>query len=90
MGSIAPSRDRNDWYYPAVRPMEDEETELPMTYGKRHRGNWGNKMQPGARWMKLGKCSSWGPSHAEWEVRTVVWFVGLNFVDGFLDGGART
>ncbi|KAJ1310340.1 hypothetical protein OPQ81_007079 [Rhizoctonia solani] len=65
---IAPSRDRNEWYYPTVRPIEDEETELPMSHGKRHRGNWGNKMQPGARWLKLGKCSSWGPSHAEWEM----------------------
>ncbi|CCO26111.1 hypothetical protein BN14_00128 [Rhizoctonia solani AG-1 IB] len=65
---IAPSRDRNEWYYPTVRTVDEEETEPPTVHGKRHRGNWGNKMQANARWMKLGKCSSWGPSHAEWEM----------------------
>ncbi|KAF8744292.1 hypothetical protein RHS02_02040, partial [Rhizoctonia solani] len=65
---IAPSRDRNEWYYPTVRTVDEEETEPPVAHGKRHRGNWGNKMQANARWMKLGKCSSWGPSHAEWEM----------------------
>ncbi|KAF8758830.1 hypothetical protein RHS01_02721 [Rhizoctonia solani] len=50
-----------------VRTVDEEETEPPVAHGKRHRGNWGNKMQANARWMKLGKCSSWGPSHAEWE-----------------------
>ncbi|CAE7194140.1 unnamed protein product [Rhizoctonia solani] len=62
---VAPSRDRNEWYYPTI---EDGATEPLVNGGKRHRGNWGNKMQEGARWMKLGKASAWGPSHAEWEM----------------------
>ncbi|KAF8610819.1 hypothetical protein BDV93DRAFT_517914 [Ceratobasidium sp. AG-I] len=66
---IAPSRDRNEWYYPMARPVpHDEDGEPPSMSSGPHRGNWGNKMQPGARWKRQGKSSSWGAGRAEWEI----------------------
>lgn len=53
-----------------ARPVpHDEDGEPPSSSSGTHRGNWGNKMQPGARWKRQGKSSSWGAGRAEWEVR---------------------
>lgn len=32
-------------------------------------GNWGKKNVRGARWVRRGKATPWGPSRGEWEVR---------------------
>ncbi|KAG8778787.1 hypothetical protein FRC12_024825 [Ceratobasidium sp. 428] len=66
---VLPSRDRNEWYYPMARSETQEEDHGHSSNpGGSSRGNWGNKMQPGARWKRQGKSSGWGAGHAEWEV----------------------
>jgi hypothetical protein len=73
--SLAPSTDNNEWYYPAPpRPsseldedeLEEEENSLPAGLRK---GNWGNKLVRGSRWVRRGKIVNWGPGKNEWEVR---------------------
>lgn len=32
------------------------------------RGNWGNKLVEGARWVHKGKLAAWGPERDDWEV----------------------
>ncbi|KAG8748001.1 hypothetical protein FRC10_009753 [Ceratobasidium sp. 414] len=52
-----------------ARPeFQDEDLDYPSNPSGPSRGNWGNKMQPGARWRRQGKSSSWGAGHAEWEM----------------------
>ncbi|KAG5648198.1 hypothetical protein DXG03_006153 [Asterophora parasitica] len=57
-----PLSDLNDWFYPSHGHDSEEELES----GSRG-GNWGNKTVKGARWVRRGKMTSWGPSMDDWE-----------------------
>lgn len=68
--SVVPAEDRNAWYYPAApRPATfvegNNEQELDPGVPT---GNWGNKHVKGARWVRPGKITPWGPGRAEWEL----------------------
>ncbi|QRV86198.1 hypothetical protein RhiJN_14216 [Ceratobasidium sp. AG-Ba] len=66
---VAPSRDRNEWYYPMARSeFQDGDFDYTFRPSGSSRGNWGNKLQSGARWKRQGKSSNWGAGYAEWEM----------------------
>lgn len=70
LSSVVPAEDRNAWYYPAApRPAASIEgnNEQELDPGA-STGNWGNKHVKGARWVRRGKITPWGPGRAEWEV----------------------
>ncbi|KAF8058271.1 hypothetical protein FPV67DRAFT_1524722 [Lyophyllum atratum] len=58
-----PLSDHNNWYYPSHGYDSEEET---LESGSRG-GNWGNKTVKGARWVRRGKITSWGPAMDDWE-----------------------
>lgn len=78
LSSFLPSNDRNEWYYPAAqRPpqpldddVEDDRDEEALQASRSGQGNWGNKLVKGSRWMRKGKIVAWGPTKADWDVRT--------------------
>lgn len=59
-----PLSDRNNWYYPSHGHESDDETLSIGALG----GNWGNKTVKGARWVRRGKITPWGPTMDDWEV----------------------
>ncbi|KAJ7597614.1 hypothetical protein C8J56DRAFT_818262 [Mycena floridula] len=61
--TIVPMSDKNSWYYPAYGYDSDED-ETPL---HPHRGNWGKKDLRGARWVRRGKITAWGPTMDDWE-----------------------
>ncbi|KAG6866830.1 hypothetical protein C0991_008766 [Blastosporella zonata] len=58
-----PLSDSNKWYYPSHGYDDDGELLEPGSRG----GNWGNKNVRGARWVRKGKITTWGPSMEDWE-----------------------
>ncbi|KAH7104103.1 hypothetical protein BKA62DRAFT_669746 [Auriculariales sp. MPI-PUGE-AT-0066] len=50
-----------DWY----DYLDDDLPDLSATNRK---GNWGNKLVPGAEWVRRGKIAAWGPGRDEWEL----------------------
>ncbi|KAG5733055.1 hypothetical protein E4T56_gene3572 [Termitomyces sp. T112] len=58
-----PLSDSIKWYYPSQGYDSDEELLKPGSRG----GNWGNKTIRGARWVRKGKITTWGPSMDDWE-----------------------
>ncbi|KAG6910596.1 hypothetical protein DXG01_009547 [Tephrocybe rancida] len=58
-----PLSDSNKWYYPSHGYESDDG---PLEPGSRG-GNWGNKTVRGARWVRKGKMTTWGPSMDDWE-----------------------
>jgi len=65
-GDLLPISDRNSWYYPSLGHDSDEE-ELGVGLPE---GNWGHKNTKGARWVRRGKITPWGPEMEDWEVST--------------------
>jgi len=63
-GDLLPLSDRNAWYYPSLGHDSDEE-ELGVGLPE---GNWGHKNTKGARWVRRGKITPWGPEMEDWEV----------------------
>lgn len=63
-GDLLPLSDRNAWYYPSLGHDSDEE-ELGVGLPE---GNWGHKNTKGARWVRRGKMTAWGPEMEDWEV----------------------
>ncbi|KAF8649879.1 hypothetical protein AX16_005641 [Volvariella volvacea WC 439] len=61
--ALPPLGDQNSWYYPSHGHDSDEESLPVSTSG----GNWGNKTARGARWVRRGKITSWGPAMGDWE-----------------------
>jgi hypothetical protein len=61
---MLPLSDHNAWYYPS-HGYDSEEEDL---YIGSNEGNWGKKNTRGARWVRRGKITLWGPSMEEWEV----------------------
>ncbi|KAF9073794.1 hypothetical protein BDP27DRAFT_1318168 [Rhodocollybia butyracea] len=59
---LLPLSDQNASYYPSHGYDSDDEAEL-LT----HRGNWGIKNTKGARFMRRGKITSWGPNMGDWD-----------------------
>lgn len=57
-----------EWYYPIHSSSDSDEPELPAGVKG---GNWGKKNVKGARWVRRGKATPWGPSRGEWEVRLI-------------------
>ncbi|GLB36424.1 hypothetical protein LshimejAT787_0307120 [Lyophyllum shimeji] len=57
-----PLSDHNNWYYPSHGHDSEEETLEPA-----RGGNWGNKTVKGARWVRRGKITPWGPGMDDWE-----------------------
>jgi len=55
--------DRNAWYYPSNGHDSDEEE---LGVGSQE-GNWGHKTAKGARWVRRGKITAWGPEMDDWE-----------------------
>lgn len=66
-GDLLPLSDRNAWYYPSLGHDSDEE-ELGVGLPE---GNWGHKNTKGARWVRRGKITPWGPEMEDWEVRSI-------------------
>ncbi|KAF9568563.1 hypothetical protein CPC08DRAFT_679683 [Agrocybe pediades] len=62
-GDLLPISDRNSWYYPSLGHDSDEE-ELGVGLPE---GNWGHKNTKGARWVRRGKITPWGPEMEDWE-----------------------
>ncbi|KAH9487111.1 hypothetical protein JR316_0001179 [Psilocybe cubensis] len=62
-GDLLPLSDRNAWYYPSLGHDSDEE-ELSVGLPE---GNWGHKNTKGARWVRRGKITAWGPEMEDWE-----------------------
>ncbi|KIM48375.1 hypothetical protein M413DRAFT_440104 [Hebeloma cylindrosporum] len=62
-GDLLPLSDRNAWYYPSLGHDSDEE-ELGVGLPE---GNWGHKNTKGARWVRRGKITPWGPEMEDWE-----------------------
>ncbi|KAF5312716.1 hypothetical protein D9619_003370 [Psilocybe cf. subviscida] len=62
-GDLLPLSDRNAWYYPSLGHDSDEE-ELRVGLPE---GNWGHKNTKGARWVRKGKITAWGPEMEDWE-----------------------
>ncbi|KDR84808.1 hypothetical protein GALMADRAFT_52754 [Galerina marginata CBS 339.88] len=62
-GDLLPLSDRNAWYYPSLGHESDEE-ELGVGLPE---GNWGHKHTKGARWVRRGKITAWGPEMEDWE-----------------------
>ncbi|KAF8887957.1 hypothetical protein CPB84DRAFT_1786517 [Gymnopilus junonius] len=62
-GDLLPLSDRNAWYYPSLgHDSDDEELEAGPP-----EGNWGHKNAKGARWVRRGKITAWGPEMEDWE-----------------------
>ncbi|KAF5355655.1 hypothetical protein D9756_004217 [Leucocoprinus leucothites] len=57
-----PLSDHNMWYYPSHGHDSDEED---LSGSKT--GNWGCKTAKGARWVRRGKITPWGPGMEDWE-----------------------
>lgn len=47
--------------------IQGQDTELSAGV---KRGNWGNKLHEGARWVRRGKLAAWSPTRDDWEVST--------------------
>ncbi|KAF8168285.1 hypothetical protein B0H34DRAFT_684954 [Crassisporium funariophilum] len=62
-GDLLPLSDRNAWYYPSHGHDSDEEE---LGVGSQE-GNWGHKTAKGARWVRRGKITAWGPEMDDWE-----------------------
>ena len=58
-----PLSDHNMWYYPSHGHDSDED----LIVGSKT-GNWGCKTAKGARWVRRGKITPWGPGMEDWEV----------------------
>ncbi|KAJ3576138.1 hypothetical protein NP233_g640 [Leucocoprinus birnbaumii] len=58
-----PLSDHNMWYYPSHGHDSDEED---LSVGSKT-GNWGCKTAKGARWVRKGKITPWGPGMEDWE-----------------------
>ncbi|KAG5652291.1 hypothetical protein H0H81_005551 [Sphagnurus paluster] len=58
-----PLSDQNKWYYLSHGYESDDEL---LETGSRG-GNWGNKTVRGARWVRRGKMTRWGPDMDDWE-----------------------
>lgn len=58
-----PLSDHNMWYYPSHGHSSDEDS--PSVGSKS--GNWGCKTARGARWVRRGKITPWGPGMEDWE-----------------------
>ncbi|KAI1797634.1 hypothetical protein LXA43DRAFT_968880 [Ganoderma leucocontextum] len=58
-----PSNDNDAWYYPSYG-FEPNEEDLPQPA---FRGNWGMKTYNGAKWVRKGKMTAWGPWMEDWE-----------------------
>ncbi|XP_006454757.1 hypothetical protein AGABI2DRAFT_189995 [Agaricus bisporus var. bisporus H97] len=58
-----PLSDHNMWYYPSHGQHSDEED---ISIGFKT-GNWGCKTVKGARWVRRGKITPWGPGMEDWE-----------------------
>lgn len=65
-----PLSDHNMWYYPSHGHDSDEED---LSVGSKT-GNWGCKTAKGARWVRRGKITPWGPGMEDWEVRIHAFF----------------
>ena len=59
-----PLSDHNMWYYPSHGHDSDEDG---LSVGSKM-GNWGCKTAKGARWVRRGKITPWGPGMEDWEV----------------------
>ncbi|KAF8203240.1 hypothetical protein BJ912DRAFT_943346 [Pholiota molesta] len=62
-GDLLPLSDRNAWYYPSLG-HDSEEEDLGAGVPE---GNWGHKNSKGARWVRRGKITPWGPEMDDWE-----------------------
>jgi len=60
---LLPLGDQNSWYYPS---HGYDSTEEDLHVGSEV-GNWGNKTIKGARWVRRGKITPWGPGMDDWE-----------------------
>ena len=60
---LLPLSDQNSWYYPSHGYSSAEE-DSRVGSGV---GNWGNKTIKGARWIRRGKITPWGPGMDDWE-----------------------
>jgi len=58
-----PLSDHNMWYYPSHGHDSDEDD---LGVGSKT-GNWGCKTAKGARWVRRGKITPWGPGMEDWE-----------------------
>ncbi|KXN83585.1 hypothetical protein AN958_01150 [Leucoagaricus sp. SymC.cos] len=58
-----PLSDHNMWYYPSHGHDSDEEDFSVDS----KTGNWGCKTAKGARWVRRGKITPWGPGMEDWE-----------------------
>ncbi|KAG6837040.1 hypothetical protein H0H93_015903 [Arthromyces matolae] len=58
-----PLSDSIEWYYPSQGYESDEDLLDSASIG----GNWGNKTIRGARWVRKGKITTWGPTMEDWE-----------------------
>lgn len=63
-----PLSDHNMWYYPSHGHDSDDDD---LGIGSKT-GNWGCKTAKGARWVRRGKITPWGPGMEEWEVSFVL------------------
>ena len=64
--NVPPLGDPNSWYYPSQGYSSDEDEDDSLLQNS----NWGQKTTKGARWMRRGKMTAWGPGMDEWEVST--------------------
>jgi hypothetical protein len=60
---LLPLSDQNSWYYPSHGYSSAEE-DLRVSSEV---GNWGHKTIRGARWVRRGKITPWGPGMDDWE-----------------------
>lgn len=60
---MLPLGDQNTWYYPSQGHDSDEDLLSVGVQG----GNWGKKATKGARWVRRGKMTAWGPGMDDWE-----------------------
>lgn len=59
-----PLSDHNMWYYPSHGHDSDDDDINIVS----ETGNWGCKTAKGARWVRRGKITPWGPGMEDWEV----------------------
>jgi len=60
---MLPLGDQNTWYYPSQGHESDDDLLSVGVNG----GNWGKKSVKGARWVRRGKMTAWGPGMEDWE-----------------------
>ncbi|KAF8226104.1 hypothetical protein L208DRAFT_1425248 [Tricholoma matsutake] len=60
---LLPLSDQNSWYYPSHGySSADKDLRVGSEVG-----NWGEKTVKGARWLRRGKITLWGPGMDDWE-----------------------